>query len=199
MEKKRNITRYEKHDKNPFVEKAIKEINGNLIKKYRTSNKYDERAVLQAFDPRTGEILGHTTFIRQIEVDEEKFTKMYLSNFHSFWDLGKQAIKVFGYIMTRLIPKQDMFIFLLKECMEYTGYATHKPIYQGLSDLLKAEIIARGPADNLYFINPLVAFNGDRVTFAKSYVKKRKLKEDPAQLNVFSKAETKDYDTLEGN
>ena len=41
--------------------------------------------------------------------------------------------------------------------------------------LLENDIIARGPSDSLYFINPMVAFNGDRVTFAKTYVKKQNL------------------------
>jgi hypothetical protein len=163
---------FDKHRTNPFVEKAIEEINNNVVKKYRNSTGQDQRAVLQALDPKTGELLGHTTFVRQIEVDEEKFTKIYLSNFSAFWDLGKQAIKVFGYIMTKLIVGQDMFIFLTQECLEHTKYKNHRSIHQGLTDLLQAEIIARGPADNLYFINPLVAFNGNRVTYAKTYVKK---------------------------
>ncbi|KDS32474.1 repA domain protein, partial [Phocaeicola vulgatus str. 3775 SR(B) 19] len=30
-------------------------------------------------------------------------------------------------------------------------------------------------ADNLWFINPLIVFNGDRVTFAKTYVRKKTL------------------------
>ena len=33
-------------------------------------------------------------------------------------------------------------------------------VYKGLAELVKAEIIARGPADNLWFINPLIVFNG---------------------------------------
>lgn len=187
----RKLSVYKKHEKNPFVEKAIEEINGSIVMKYKTASKYDERAVLQAVDPRTGEVLGHTTFIRQIEIDEDKFTKIYLSQFASFWDLGKQAIRVFGYIMTKLVPKQDQFMFLLKECIEYTNYKSKKPIYQGLADLARAEIIARTEYDNIYFINPLVAFNGNRVTFAKSYVKKRNLKENPAQLKVFEDLEEK--------
>jgi hypothetical protein len=184
MSTKSNIREYEKFNKNPFIAKAIQEIDGHVVKKYRTSSGADQKATLQAIDPNTGEFLGHTTFVRQIEVDEEQFTKVYLSQFSAFWDLGKQAIRVFGYIMTKLIPKQDMFIFLLDECKEYTGYSTHRSIHQGLTDLLKSEIIARGPADTLYFINPLVAFNGDRVTYAKTYVKKNKNK-DPKQLNMF--------------
>jgi hypothetical protein len=188
MSKESKMRLFEKHRVNPFIEQAIEEINNNIVKKYRTSSGYDERAVLQAYDPKTGETLGHTTFIRQIEVDEDKFTKVYLSQFSAFWDLGKQAVKIFGYIMTKLVVGQDMFIFLMEECMEYTDYKNHRSIHQGLTDLLESQIIARGPADNLYFINPLVAFNGNRVTYAKTYIKKRTQKElsdNKKQLNLF--------------
>jgi hypothetical protein len=51
--------------------------------------------------------------------------------------------------------------------------------------LVENNIIARGPADNLYFINPMVIFNGDRVSFTKTYVKKQKGKViDPNQINL---------------
>ena len=53
--------------------------------------------------------------------------------------------------------------------------ATTIAVLAGLAELVKAEIIARGPADNLWFINPLIVFNGDRVTFAKTYVRKKTL------------------------
>ena len=180
-----SIEKYRKNDKNPFVEQAIEEINNNITKKYKTSAGQDERAVLQAFDPKTGELLGHTTFIRQIEVDEEKFTKIYLSQFSAFWDLGKQAIKVFGYVMSKLIPGQDMFGFIMKECQNYTGYNSKSSVFIGLGQLLDAEIIARGPSDSFYFINPLVVFNGNRVTYAKTYVKKKKT-ESKNQLSLFN-------------
>lgn len=175
---------YDKYEKNPFVEKAIEEINGHVVKKYKTSTKTDQRATLQAVDPDTGEFIGHTTFVRQIEVDEEQFTKLYLSQFSAFFDLKNQGIKVFGYIMTKLIPSQDTFQFFVKEAMKYTGYKTKESIYQGLAQLVAAEIIARTEHDVIYYINPLVAFNGNRVTYAKTYVKKKKLV-DPNQTNLF--------------
>lgn len=181
------IEKYERNTKNPFVEKAIDEINNHIVKKYRNSSGQDQKAILQAINPDTGEMLGHTTFIRQIEVDEDKFTKVYLSQFSAFWDLGKQGIKVFGYIMTKLIIGQDLFIFLLDECLEYTDYKSKSSIFIGIGQLLQTEIIARGPAENLYFINPLVAFNGNKVTYANTYVKKRKGdKEHQNQLRIFS-------------
>lgn len=187
---KLTIRDFSKNKENPFLKQAVQQVNNNIVKKYRTATKTGERAILKAYDESTGEVLGHTQFIRQIEVDEEQFTKFYLSNFTKFFDLPPSAIKVFGYIMTKLIPKQDMFIFLLDECMEYTGYKAHKSIHQGLAFLLGSEIIARGPNDVMYFINPMVAFNGDRITFARTYVKKHKPKPvDPNQTNLLEQIE----------
>lgn len=186
MKSESKIRLFSKNRTNPFIENAIDEINNNIVKKYKNATGTDQRAILQAVDPKTGEMLGHTTFVRQIEIDEEKFTKIYLSNFSAFWDLGTQGIKVFGYIMSKLVIGQDMFIFLLDDCLEFTGYKNHRSIHQGLTNLLKAEIIARGPADSLYFINPLVAFNGNRVTYAKTYIKKQKrIEVDPKQIALF--------------
>jgi hypothetical protein len=174
MSKINKLSVYEKNKKNPFLEQAIEEINNNIVKKYKTSAQQDQRAVLQAIDPKTGEMLGHTTFLRRIEVDEEKFSKVYLSQFESFWELGKQGIRVFSYIMTKLMPNQDMFIFIMDECISHTKYSAKKSIYQGLAQLVDCEIIARGPSDSLYFINPMVVFNGNRVTYAKTYIRTKK-------------------------
>ena len=179
------LSEYEKNDENPFLKDAIEKIENNIVKKYKNTAGYGEKAVLQAVNPDTGELLGHTTFIRQVKVDEEQFTKVYLSQFSSFWNLKSQAIRVFGYIMTKLIPKQDLFIFLEKECMQYTGYKSQSSVRIGLGSLVENKIIARGPADTLYYINPMVAFNGDRVTFAKTYVKQKSPKKiDPNQTNL---------------
>jgi intergrase/recombinase len=184
------LGKYIMNNKNPFIEKAINEINDNIVKKYKNATGTDKKAILQAFDPKTGEMLGHTTFVRQIEVDEDQFTKVYLSQFHSFFDLGTQGIRVFGYIMSKLIIGQDMFIFILNDVMEYTKYTSKSSVFIGIGQLLKAEIIARGPSDSLYYINPLVIFNGNRVTYARTYVKKQKeSKLDPKQTSLFGQIE----------
>ena len=87
--------------------------------------------------------------------------------------------------MKKLVPKQDLFSFFLDECMEHTGYKSEKSVYIGLASLLQNQIIARGRNDSHYFINPMIAFNGDRVTFAKTYIKRQKGKViDPNQTNI---------------
>ena len=170
----KKLTEFQKNTENPFLKQAVETVQKNVVKKYKTASTTDQRAILQAYDPETGEVLGHTQFIRQIEVDEQQFAKLYLSNFSSFFDLKPQAIRVFGYILTQLKPNKDEFIFDREECMEYTGYKSDKSVFIGLASLLNNEIIARGKTDYKYFINPMIAFNGNRVTFAKTYIKTQK-------------------------
>ena len=174
--KEEKLSSYSFNEENPFLKQAVEEVQKNIVKKYKTATNTDQKAILKAFDENTGEILGSTQFIRQIEVDEEQFAKLYLSNFSAFFDLKPTAIKVFGYILNQLIPNKDEFVFLLDDCIKYTGYKTKSSVFQGLGQLVQNEIIARGKTDFLYFINPMIVFNGNRITFAQTYVKKQKSK-----------------------
>lgn len=178
------LSNYDFNEENPFLKEAIEQVNSNVVKKYKTASKTGEKAILQAFDSNTGEILGHTQFIRQIEVDEQQFAKFYLSNFSAFFDLKPSSIKVFGYVLNQLTPNKDEFMFILEDCKKYTGYKAKASIFQGLGELVENKIIARGKTDFLYYINPMVVFNGNRITFSKTYVKKQKRKVDPNQTNL---------------
>ncbi|KAA3849837.1 RepA protein [Bacteroides ovatus] len=165
------------------------DIENHVVKKYKSSTGSDKKAVVAVADTDTGEVF-RTSFIRQIEVDEEQFAKLYLNNFAAFFDLSQAAIRVFGYIMTCMKPKNDMIMFILEDCLEYTKYTSKGTVYRGLAELVKAEIIARGINENLWFINPLIVFNGDRVSFTKTYVRKKSLstkkkaEEDERQLSL---------------
>lgn len=169
---KTRLSSFEKNEANPFMEQVIEEVEKHVIKKYKSNTGSDKRGIVVACDTDTGEVFK-TSFIRQMEVDEQQFAKLYLSNFPAFFDLSTAAIRVFGYILTCMKPKNDMILFFLEECLKYTKYKSKESVYKGLAELVKAEIIARGPADNLWFINPLVFFNGDRIAFTKIYVKKK--------------------------
>jgi len=109
---------------------------------------------------------------------------VYLSQFAAFWELTKPAIRVFGYILTRLKIKEDYFYFDMEDCMAYTEYTHRNNVLTGLACLVECGIIARSTKSYKYFINPLVVFNGNRVTFAKTYIKKRK-EVNEAQLDLF--------------
>lgn len=175
-EKLYQLSKYEFNKENPFISQAIEQVQQNVVKKYKTASNTDQKAILQAYDPNSGEVLGQTQFIRRVEVDEEQFAKLYLSNFSAFFNLKPPAIKVFGYILNQLKPNQDEFMFILDDCLSYTGYKGKASVFQGLGQLVENEIIARGKTDFLYFINPMIVFNGSRVVFAKEIVKREKNK-----------------------
>ena len=175
------LTEYEKNTENPFLKKAVEQVQSSIVKKYKSATKTGQSAILHALDPNTGELLGHTQFIRQIEVDEEQFAKLYLSNFSSFFKLKPASIKVFGYILNNLLPNKDFFYFNREDCMIYTGYKSDVSVFKGLAELVGSEIIARGKTDYIYYINPLVFFNGNRISFTKTYVKKQKSDLHPNQ------------------
>ena len=177
------LSNYEKHEINPFTEKAIEEVKP--AKRYKMASGSDRKAILQAVNPDTGEVVGHTTFIRQIEVDEAQFTKLYLSQFEAFFDLNKQALKVFGYIINSIKPKRDEFYFSMNKCLEYTGYKQRNAVNSGIAQLIKSEIIARSVEPNWYFINPLVFFNGDSISYMKTYVKKKYNDNDTKAINGY--------------
>lgn len=197
MNKKASTKKFSDFDKNmenPFVKNAIEQINSSTVKKRMFSTGSDQRAILQAYDPETGETLGHTTFIRQIEIDDDQFIKVYLRDFKVFYGLSEKAMRIFGYILTLLKPNSDEFIFLINDCMQQTIYKAKGSIYAALAELIEANIIARGKTDVFFYINPMVIFNGSRVTFAKTYIKKREDKVakktkntlvDKNQLNLF--------------
>ena len=66
-----------------FLKEAIEQIQSGIVKKYKNTSGSSRNAILQAVNS-DGELVGHTSFIQQIEVDEEKFTKIYLSQFSAF-------------------------------------------------------------------------------------------------------------------
>lgn len=168
-------------EENPFVESSIEKI---VISKKAQIIQSSNREINMVISDGDGVVQGYSAFMKFIEVDEEKFAKVYLSQFENFWELSKSAIRVFGYIINNLKPNQDVFYMKMDKCLSYTKYSQVNSIISGLSDLIDKGIIAKSKYENEYFINPLIVFNGSRVTFAKTYIKKQK--ENRTQLTMFT-------------
>ena len=184
----KKLSEQEEFLENPFIQKAVEDIR--IVKKTQTISTKGRGEIQMIVSG--DEVTGHSAFMRIVEVDEDKFAKLYLSQLCAFWDLSKPALRVFSYVLTTLQPKKDSFIFLMDECIKYTGYSQRNHIITGLSNLIEAGIIARSKYSFRYFINPLVIFNGDRVTFAKTYIKKvKKLEINPNQMDIFDSQQIK--------
>lgn len=167
------LNNFPEYDVNPFLEKAITEISEHTVKKkvYVKGN----RSIINNIINDNGEMVGHSTFLKFIEVDDTQFVKVYLSRFSCFYDLSKSAFKVFHFIIERcIVPDRDIFYFEYEEAKTFTGYSANNIIRNGLASLIEHNIIARSKSSYKYYLNPMVIFNGDRITFAETYVRKKK-------------------------
>lgn len=173
----KRLNLHEQHTENPFVADAVDTLKVARRTQMMTATSKD--AVHYVVNRESGEVDGYSAFMRVIEVDEERFAKLYLSELAALWDLNKPAIRVFTYIVSSLVPNKDSIIFETDKCMEYTGYKSEKSVFTGLSELIEHGIIARTNKHWQYFINPMIMWNGNRVTFAKTYIKKQ----EPVQLD----------------
>lgn len=164
------IKTQQKFRENPFLSNIEKDM---LITKKTSIVQSKDKNQIQMIVSQSGEVEGYSAFVKFIEVDEEKFAKIYLSQFECFWDLSKPAIRVFGYIINILKPNQDFVLIKLEDCLNYTKYKGKNAIITGLSDLIEKNIIAKSVINGVYYINPLIVFNGSRVSFVKTYIKKK--------------------------
>lgn len=171
------------YKENPFITAMIGEVKiKHKTQTLRASNKDTEIMLVN----QDSEVMGHSAFMRRIEVDEDKFAKVYISQLAALWDLRKADIKVLSYILTVIKPNEDKVFFDLSDCMKYCGWTEEKSVYRGLIGLVNASIIARTEKNYFYYINPSIVFNGSRVTFITTYTKKNKSKalENPNQLTL---------------
>lgn len=193
---KKKVSEFDRHTENPFIHDIIKDIEPT--KRLKWSSAANKEIQHTVYNAGTGEVIGHSAFMQIVEVDEQQFAKIYLSQIAAFWELSKAALRVFTYIMTVIKPNSDKFPFFIEDCMEYTQYKNKKQVFEGLADLLSNKIIARGKHYNQYYINPMIIFNGNRITFAKTYVRNqmKKIASDH-QLELFGDVDTMSYKRLQ--
>jgi hypothetical protein len=187
----KKLTQYEQHDSNPFLDHMIKEAPPIKRRVEFVGQNGRGAASTQLVNPKTGEVEVEQMFFRVRKVDEEKFVKLFTARFEQLWDMSKAAMRVFGYIIQSLEPGRDRFIFRMKECQETTKYVARNTITTALSELVELGLIARTQYPNEFYINPMLVFNGSRITIAEQFIidKKKKTKElNGDQLTLFSAA-----------
>jgi hypothetical protein len=184
--RKISLRKEEKHKLNPFVLKAIKDVEENYTTKKKmifSSNKEVHHQVVSS----DGELIGVSAFLQKIEVDEKQFTKIYVNELKVMFNLSSSAIKVFAYIQSVLQPNEDKVAVLFDECMGYC-FCSETSVLRGLDELTKKKIIARYATGSIYFINPLIFFNGNRITYIKQIIKKSK--QEPVAVDLFDETKT---------
>lgn len=158
----RGLRNYAINSSNPFVKDMVELEIGN-------KNIVMGSSKSPLINADTGEVEGHSVYVKTKKVDRETFVKIYINKLSSFFELSKAGIRVFSYIASISKPNKDFVFFLVEDCMEFTGYTSRSSVIRGLTELIEYKFIARTPKQFMYFINPSVFFNGDRISFVEDY------------------------------
>jgi len=179
------LKNYERHNENPYLFDMEESIQ--IKRKREMIYPTNSEVVHYVVNSATGENDGYSAFMRISEVDEQQFVKIFTRELRTLWDLSKVAGRIFTYVVQCMRMNRDTIYFDVEECMEYTGYKSRRSIINGMSELIEHGVIARSTKTSIYFINPAVVFNGNRVTFAKTYIKKRRGQRDDQTIDMFER------------
>ena len=123
----------------------------------------------------TGEKLAGAGFFHYEEVDRTKFLKLYVNGVKALTELTSAGTKVFEILYRTIqenINKDTVFLgfdLIDQEIVSISESTFHR----GMKELIKKNFIAETTTLNLYFINPDYLFNGDRLSFVKTFIKSK--------------------------
>lgn len=166
-----------KYEENPFVS------DGRFQVPTRAKHmKIDTAGPLALTDTSTGETVDVAEVRRVREVDSDRFVKLFVSQLNVFFDLKPGTMK----LMTALIDELSQAKYANGDRI-YLNYGQVRQYFErhdskvmakstfmiALSELVEKGFIAPSTLPNLWFINPAIFFNGDRVRFVTELRRKK--------------------------
>ena len=154
------------------------------------------------YDEETQQMSNLKVIGRYEEVDQERFVKIFVNRFSQIMELSRTGGKGLQYIMSQLKPNSDEVYVYTIEMLDYCDWKYKSQCYRALNELVDKQIIYPSTRLNIWFINPAIMFNGNRLTFIEQYrLKKDKEPEvevDQKMLPVSVEFENKE-DYIRGN
>jgi hypothetical protein len=178
----------EKHHQNPFMEEKYPIVQ---IKTKRITNNRGGYMVKSTTGETVSPIAG---FWHAEEVDSTKFVKLYINGVKAFSDLSRAGTKVFEFLYMEIqnnIGKDKIYLNFssIDQNLVKIGKAT---FYRGLEELVEKKFLAASNSVGWFWLNPDYIWNGDRLSFVKTYIKKEDskiLKRDDKTLDLFNDGE----------
>jgi hypothetical protein len=123
-----------------------------------------KKVVNQLMDPKTGEVFEVLQAGEEKVIDSLPFVKVYYEMLAFMVRTNCQAtIKLSLYIMNDLEYKDSYVYLRSSEVCKDLGWKTKGPFYKAVKGLIEACVIARTEIVNLYYVNPNMVFNGNRI------------------------------------
>ena len=174
--KRKNVLAY---PENPFWEKTEVKIGSKMI---RVACGYHVN--------HEGESVSHSGVHIVREVDEDEFVKVYTKNIKAIFDLKPTAQRVLQYLITQLqkTPNADAIYLAWVGAEEYFSEndikTSRASFHRALSELIQKCFLAESTKPNMFWFNPNLFFNGNRLTLVHEY---RKIKTQVEEKQVLNK------------
>lgn len=167
-EKKLGIRAAEKHSKNPFLEGATTTIKGRK-KFYNVIAKGDQILT------REGEVKPFEGVEHKVVklVDDAEFVKVFATGVAGIYDLNAPGKKVFGFLleMVQQNPNTDRIFLHFMDALEEPWKISKPVFFRGMAELIDKNFVAPSDRQNMFFLNPLMVWNGDRFRFVTEYAR----------------------------
>lgn len=164
-----SISTAKRFDKNPFIQAEAQ---------YKTSKK---RTVVKGgkmvVDKQSGHVEETAELVTCHEVDSEQFVKLYTRDLKTLFSLTSSAMRLLQLVLKQVqggIGK-DTIMLNVKIMEKYFTELDMKPMskptfYRCLGEMIDKSFIApTTDSRDLFYINPSLFFNGDRVRLVKEY------------------------------
>lgn len=127
-----------------------------------------------------GEILAGAEIRKVNMVDSDKFVKVFTGRLGLFFGLSLRAQKLLEVLMAQMssMPGGDRIYLNSTTVERYMADQGRKGLARAtyaraLDEMLEKGFIARSDQQHLYFINPAIFFNGDRIRFVEEFRRKK--------------------------
>lgn len=125
-----------------------------------------------------GESVEHSGVHIVREVDESQFLKVYTKNIKAIFDLKPSTQKVLQFLMKQVqkAPNADGIYLAWFSASEYFSEenisVSRASFQRSMRELLEKGFIAESVEPNMFWFNPNLFFNGNRMSFINEYRKK---------------------------
>lgn len=181
-----------KYKQNPFIDdQLLNQLAG------QKNVYYTQLTQSSLLDLQTGEIdPAKVQIVKQVRADKEQFVKLYTTHLKAFFELSTTAYKVLHYVLFEIqnnaINQDEVYLSLLtaQEFFENQGSKiSSATFYRAMKELVEKLFLAETQKSNVYYINPKLFFNGDRVEFITRFMVEEKktiskLKNDVEKLKI---------------
>ncbi|MCH8491299.1 MAG: hypothetical protein LAT81_15420 [Oceanicaulis sp.] len=146
------------------------------------SEVVDTAGPLQIVSSETGETMDVAEIRKRKVVDTERFVKLFVGQLDAFFDLKPGTVKLMTALIDELSQARymngDTIYLNYNRVTEYFEKRNSKPpakatFFSAMSEMTEKGFVAPSVDTNLWFVNPAIFFNGDRVRFVTELRRKR--------------------------